>query len=126
MHPLWNEGELQLDPKLVYAMSVLPGTIKGPYCHTQRRTVLTLMRGKVALVYKQHEREEFLDALIDADEVPHRIDIPPFWDHAIVGLPSKESFFVSLGDRPYIPGEQERLLADFSAYDFSKWLPRHS
>ncbi len=118
--PLWKHyDESGLEARMVYAATCLPGNVKGPYRHTRRRGLLSVLKGKVAFVYRENGR--FRDKVLSAGKQPVLVDIPPMQDYAIVGLGREESILVNVCDYAWREGDGETLTPDFSGYDFGKW-----
>ena len=119
MIPLWNEREGRgLVPRMVYATTCLPGKVKGPYRHSRRRGLLSILRGRVAFVYRAGGR--FRERVLDSRR-PLLVDIPPRLVYCIVGLGKEESLLVNMCDYAWRKGDGESSEPDFGAYDFAKW-----
>jgi len=125
MCPLWKDyDEVKIVPRMVYAISILPRTVKGPYCHTKRRGLLCLIQGKAVFVYKSPEEDQFHVKEMDSKESLMMIEIPKNLEYAIIGLGAQESLFVNICDYPFIPGDNETTIPNFGGYDFSKWMKK--
>jgi hypothetical protein len=117
--PLWNVHEGRgLVPRFVYATTCLPGKVKGPYRHARRRGLLSILRGRVAFVYRVGGR--FRERVL-VSKRPVMVDIPPRQDYCIVGLGREEALLVNVCDYAWRKGDGEASVPDFRGYNFAKW-----
>lgn len=124
MTPLWKDYEFsKLTPRFVYHTTCNPGTTKGPFIHTKRSSLLSVIHGHIVLIYKETpSSKDYKEIEIDANKQPQSIYIPKNTPNCIVNIGSGTAVFVSVNDHAWRPDDNETVIADFSDYDFSKWL----
>lgn len=122
--PLWKDYEFPaMKLKFVYYTTGAPGTTKGPYMHTKRNGLVSVIQGKVILVYKETLKDKaYQELTIDADKKPQSIYIPKNTPHCFINIGQKELVLVNICDYAWKPGDNEDQKPDFSDYDFSKTL----
>ena len=117
MIPLWKDYDdmIPMHPRFVYAMTCAPQSTKGPYLHTKRRGLLTLIEGSAVIVYQ--EGKEFHTIALHAMDSVAMLDIPAGIGHLIYNSSfDKSALFVNICDYPWRKDDNETLTPDFSGW----------
>jgi hypothetical protein len=115
--PLWKDYDpgRKLKPRYIYYLACSPKRLKGPYLHTRRRGLLTLIGGGATLVYRTKTGFQELRLRADGPEVP-MIDIPSGVEYLILNPYKVEARFINICDYPWRKGDSETIIPDFHAY----------
>lgn len=116
MIPLWKDYDpgRKIKPRYIYYMTCSPGKSKGPYLHTKRRGLLTLIDGQATLVYRIDR--EFQELSMRAVRNAVMVDIPARVGYLIRNLSKIAAHFIIIGDYPWKKGEKETVTPDFHGY----------
>lgn len=118
MIPLFHGDESSFNISYVYAMTLFPRTLKGPYQHKKRSAKLYLLSGKALLVHRDPKIGIYCeDYLVPTSTV----FLPVEEEYCLIGMGQDVSMFINLCDHPWRPAELETTVPNFSDYDFSKW-----
>lgn len=114
--PLWKDYEAgkKIRPRYIYFMSCAPKSFKGPYLHTKRRGFLTLIEGRLLLVYKDGTR--FKKIFLNADRQAMMVDMPKNTAYLMENPFKKEAQLINICDYPWKKGDHETVEPDFSKY----------
>lgn len=114
--PLWKDYDHQpaLQPRFVYFTSCLPHCRKGPYLHTKRRGLLTLIEGKIIFVYQN--KNNFEKIPLTAQEKAVLIDIPAQVGYLLDNPYNEEAKLINICDHPWRADNQETIIPDFKNY----------
>lgn len=114
--PLWKDYEpnKKINPRYIYFLTCAPRSFKGPYLHTKRRGLLTLIEGRLSLIYKDGKR--FQEISLDARRQAVMADIPKMTAYLLKNPFSQEAKLVNICDYPWQPGDQETLEPDFPGF----------
>lgn len=118
MIPLWKDYDNivpPMHPRFVYAMTCAPQSSKGPYLHTKRRGLLTLIQGSAVVVYQ--EENEFREIILNAMDGAAMLDIPMGTGYLIYNPSSDiEALFINICDYPWKKDDNETLTPDFRGW----------
>lgn len=116
MMPLWKDYDAidLITPRFIYYTTCLAAEDKGPYLHTKRRTLLSLVEGKIIFVYL--DKNVFKDVMVDAGKDSMLFDIPAGIGYLIRNPYSAEAKMVNICDYPWREGDNETVIPDFSDY----------
>ena len=119
MMPLWsNLIDEPFEINFIYYGTVWPFSIKGPYRHTKRSAYFYMLSGKMCLVHRSGEKENFCEHIIEPDA---KIYMPIDEEYCLVCIGDKTAHFLNICDYAWREGDNEQQMADFSKYDFTKW-----
>ena len=119
MIPVWKDYDEipQMTPQFIYLLTCAPACAKGPYLHTKRRGLLTLIEGSVRIVYQEEERGNFQELSLDAKEKAIMIDIPAGIGYLIVNTSQTDSaLLLNICDYAWRKDDNETVTPDFSLY----------
>lgn len=117
MIPLWKDYDDMppIVPRFVYMMTCAPQSTKGPYLHTKRRGLLTLIEGSASVVYQ--EGGEFHEVILEATDHAKMLDIPTNVGYLVRNLSlDHQAVFVNICDYPWKKDDNETITPDFSGW----------
>lgn len=100
------------EPNYIYSITVPCGRVKGPYIHSLRTTLCSLLSGEVDLIYKVEDKYEVININTSLQVV-----IPPKVGFCLLGK-SNNSLIVNICDYPWYPETKECLVPDFDGCPF--------
>lgn len=114
--PLWKDYDEieEIAPRYIYFTTCEPGFDKGPYFHTKRRGLITLLEGRILFIYKEHG--VYRERLIDAEKAYTLIDIPAKTPYLIRNNSQKTAKLINICDYPWKKGDDETIVPDFGDY----------
>src|SRR3989344_9215398 len=114
--PLWKDYDPieKLVPKYVYYTTCSPGEDKGPYLHKKRRTLLALIEGKIAFVYR--DGEKFSEIVLASDEDIPMLDVPSGVGYLIRNTHNDVARIINICDHPWRENDNETESPDFKEY----------
>lgn len=123
--PIWKDTDPieKIHPRYIYFLTCGAGRMKGPYLHTKRRGLLTLIEGRALLVFMHNGN--FVEQRMDATKHAIVADIPAQESYCIMNPFKKEARFVNICNYPWKKGDTETTIPDFSEY-FKKYGGKHS
>lgn len=114
----WDD-KLNLEPKMIYTTSILPGEIKGPHLHNLRDSFFFCIQGKVLFIAKE-SNSNYIE--IESSEThPKLVKIPKGIPSAHINLSNQKSTVLSLANVAWRPNDNEMENLSFDDYDWSKW-----
>jgi len=115
MIPIWNVLQTPFECKYIYSITTEPGAVKGPYCHTIRNGIMTLVEGKAVVIYKDSDGYQEVWLLENYEQ----IEIPANTEYCIIGQGTGSAVLVNICDHPWQPGDDETYVPDFDDLDFT-------
>jgi len=114
----WDD-KLNLEPKMIYTTSILPGEIKGPHLHTIRDSFFVCIKGKVLFIIKENN-SNYIEVESNEDH-PVLVKVPKGIASAHINLTNDTSTILSIANVSWKPNDNEMKNLSFDDYDWSKW-----
>jgi dTDP-4-dehydrorhamnose 3,5-epimerase-like enzyme len=113
--PVWRDwdSKYNIEPKMVYHMTITPGGRKGPHLHKQRTGYITCLSGKVELVLKTNNKYETI--LCDSDN-PTTVEILPGVGLLAINVGTEIASLINICSPAWHPDNQDSYSDDYSDY----------
>lgn len=116
--PIWRnwDSKYNIEPQMVYHMTIMPGEKKGPHLHKQRTGYITCLSGKVALILKTDNKYE---KIICDSENPITVEVLPGVGLLAINIGFETASLINICSPAWHPDNQDSYSADFTDIDES-------
>lgn len=116
--PVWRnwDSKYEVEPKMLYHMTIIPGEQKGPHLHKRRTGYITCLSGQVALILKTDDKYE---KFICNSENPTTVEVLPGVGLLAINIGKETASLINICSPAWHPDNQDSYPADFSDIDES-------
>ena len=119
--PIWRDWDSKYNshPQMAYIATIPVGEMKGPHLHKIRTGYITTISGKLLFILNVNGK--FTEIEVDSIS-PKTIEVLPGVGLVTINIGNTTGTILNLCYPAWHPENQDNYVADFSSYDFSKWL----
>ena len=121
LYSLWKhyETDREMQPMELYVTTFNPGVLKGPHLHKTRWDYFTCIKGRVAIVVRDHDGKYY--EFISSEDNPITVEVPANIPSATINLTDEIAMMTNLCNPAWHPDNEDNYNVEFNDYDFGKW-----
>ena len=121
LYSVWKhyENTRELPPMELYVTTFNPRVLKGPHLHKTRWDYFTCIKGKIAIIVRDHDGK--YHEFISSEDEPVTVEVPANVPSATINLTDEVAMVTNLCNPAWHPENEDNYNVEFKDYNFDKW-----